>query len=275
MPFGHLILGYSIEHLGVDSNIHLEVHAGILRTRLILLLITGQLSSLVNETIVPYFTKHKTLKTLKEIAETSRPAYALKKWRKNRAPATPEIQTKEIPPLNEKSSQKESLWEIYSENSPKVPLYNTFEDFSEMVAQFGYISLFSIIWPLAPLTALINNFIELKSDLWKLCFHCRRPNPSRTEDIGPWLNFLQLLSWSSTITNMSLVVLFFNWSFIPTPLWVDLIFIIIFEHLYFLVRHTLKATLCAPSEDTTEQIENEEFEYRNDMTKELKLLKTD
>lgn len=59
-----------------------------------------------------------------------------------------------------------------------------------MVTQFGYIAVWSIIWPLAPVFALINDYVELRSDAIKICNHVQRPVGERVESIGPWLNML-------------------------------------------------------------------------------------
>lgn len=59
-----------------------------------------------------------------------------------------------------------------------------------MVTQFGYVTLWSIVWPLAPVFALINNYIELRSDAIKICKHVRRPVGTRVETIGAWLQTL-------------------------------------------------------------------------------------
>ena len=40
-------------------------------------------------------------------------------------------------------------------------------DYAEMVTQFGYVALWSLVWPLAPLFAFVNNYIELRSDAVK------------------------------------------------------------------------------------------------------------
>lgn len=56
-----------------------------------------------------------------------------------------------------------------------------------MVTQFGYVALYSTIWPLAPLMALVNNWLELRSDAFKVTTHTRRPVPVRSDTIGPWL----------------------------------------------------------------------------------------
>lgn len=70
------------------------------------------------------------------------------------------------------------------------PPYDTFADYAEMASQFGYIALWSCIWPLAPLMGFINNFFELRSDALKIAVHERRPIPVRAESIGPWLDVI-------------------------------------------------------------------------------------
>ena len=109
-----------------------------------------------------------------------------------------------------------------------LPQYELFGDYDEMVTQFGYVALWSTIWPLAPgpshspyhlapkfdnpahclVMALLNNIVEFRSDAFKVVTHFRRPLPNRTDTIGPWLNCLSFLSWLSALTNSALVFLF-------------------------------------------------------------------
>ncbi|KAH9072296.1 DUF590-domain-containing protein [Lactarius deliciosus] len=89
-----------------------------------------------------------------------------------------------------------------------LPEYDLFDDYNEMVTQFGYVALWSTIWPLAPVMALLNNVVEFRSDAFKLVTHFRRPLPRRTDTIGPWLDCLSFLSWLSALTNSALVFLF-------------------------------------------------------------------
>ena len=56
--------------------------------------------------------------------------------------------------------------------------------------------------------ALLNNFLELRSDAFKMTVHNRRPIPIRTDTIGPWLEALTFLAWLSALTNSALVYLF-------------------------------------------------------------------
>lgn len=56
--------------------------------------------------------------------------------------------------------------------------------------------------------ALLNNFLELRSDAFKITVHHRRPVPKRTDTIGPWLEALTFLTWLGALTNAALVYLF-------------------------------------------------------------------
>ncbi|KPI88648.1 hypothetical protein ABL78_2252 [Leptomonas seymouri] len=55
--------------------------------------------------------------------------------------------------------------------------YDVYMDFLEMIIQFGYILLFAVAYPLASFIALLSNIIEVRSDLFKLCYVVRRPTP--------------------------------------------------------------------------------------------------
>ena len=108
-----------------------------------------------------------------------------------------------------------------------LPEYDLFGDYSEMVTQFGYVAVWSAIWPLAPgwcfygsiptrieadwylvVMALVNNFFEIRSDAFKMTVHFRRPIPARTDSIGPWLDTLTFLTWLAALINAALVYLF-------------------------------------------------------------------
>lgn len=56
--------------------------------------------------------------------------------------------------------------------------------------------------------SLINNWLEMRSDAFKIAVHGRRPIPSRTDTIGPWLDSLTFITWLSALTNSALVYLF-------------------------------------------------------------------
>ncbi|KAI0741264.1 DUF590-domain-containing protein [Daedaleopsis nitida] len=142
-----------------------------------------------------------------------------------------------------------------------LPQYELFADYSEMVTQFGYVSLWSTIWPLAPVMALVNNWLELRSDAFKMTVHVRRPIPTRTDTIGPWLDTLTFLTWSSALTNSALVYLFRPGNQCKPLLSSALLIALGASHGYILVRmlvrHTLERLLWRGSK---EQLEAERME---------------
>ena len=79
--------------------------------------------------------------------------------------------------------------------------YETFDDYMEMVMQFGYVTLFASAFPLAGFLSLVGNLIEIRSDLFKLAFVARRPIPVRTTNIGPWASVLKCFAYMAVVTN--------------------------------------------------------------------------
>lgn len=113
----------------------------------------------------------------------------------------------------ESGNKDEREFLAVARHEASLPNYELFADYSEMVTQFGYVALWSTIWPLAPgeyyifrhsllriliepitVMALLNNWLELRSDAFKIATHVRRPLPSRTDTIGPWLDNLVRLN---------------------------------------------------------------------------------
>ncbi|WVW81287.1 hypothetical protein I302_103278 [Kwoniella bestiolae CBS 10118] len=109
-------------------------------------------------------------------------------------------------PQNDEEVEKRFLEKV--ERELALPDYSLFTDYAEMVTQFGYVTIWSIVWPLAPVFALVNNYVELRSDALKICKHVRRPVGDRVETIGSWLETLSIISWIGAITNSTLIYLF-------------------------------------------------------------------
>jgi len=87
---------------------------------------------------------------------------------------------------------------------------STFDDFDELAVQYGYVCLFVVAFPLAPLLALISNYIEIRLDATKLAKYSRRPQPMGASDIGTWYDMLQIVSFVSVITNGLICIFFTN-----------------------------------------------------------------
>ena len=54
------------------------------------------------------------------------------------------------------------------------------------VIQYGYLTLFAACLPVAPILALVNNVIEIKTDAIKYVKNMQRPNYRGAQDIGVW-----------------------------------------------------------------------------------------
>ncbi|GBP81844.1 Anoctamin-4 [Eumeta japonica] len=59
-----------------------------------------------------------------------------------------------------------------------------FDEYLEMILQYGFVTLFVAAFPLAPLFALLNNIAEIRLDAYKMVTQARRPLAERVEDIG-------------------------------------------------------------------------------------------
>jgi len=117
----------------------------------------------------------------------------------------------------------------------KVEYDSTFEDFNELVIQFGYISLFVVALPLMPLMALMNCFVESRIDMAKLASLTKRPIPQGSNSIGTWIYILDTMSWICCATNIAIVCFITNDMTLLTGLEGDdetkLLMFVMIEHL--------------------------------------------
>lgn len=92
-------------------------------------------------------------------------------------------------------------------NSKEVDIY---DDYMELVIEFGFLMLFAECFILAPIAILILNKLEKFSDLFKFKYNTRRPEFIRTKDIGVWYNILLAQSVIAIFTNLSLTIMSSN-----------------------------------------------------------------
>uniref|UniRef100_A0ABI7WDK0 Anoctamin n=1 Tax=Felis catus TaxID=9685 RepID=A0ABI7WDK0_FELCA len=81
----------------------------------------------------------------------------------------------------------------------------TFDDYLELFLQFGYVSLFSCVYPLAAAFAVLNNFTEVNSDALKMCRVLKRPFSEPSANIGVWQLAFETMSVISVVTNCALI----------------------------------------------------------------------
>lgn len=87
-----------------------------------------------------------------------------------------------------------------------------FGDYFELVRQFSQITLFAAAFPLGAVLALLNNFIEIYSDTYKMVYMTRRAAPRRALDIGAWIRAFEFISIMSVMTNLGIITVTANYA---------------------------------------------------------------
>ena len=116
--------------------------------------------------------------------------------------------------------------------------------------------------------ALVNNYVELRSDAFKVAKNLRRAIPVRTDSIGPWLECLKNLTWVAALMNPALVYMFNPHYYGETPSsqsileWATLVALLASHEFLFtrwVVRFVVERVFWRGSE---EQRENEAIEQQ-------------
>lgn len=194
IPFGNLLLPYldfwraaaqKIAPGDKFSTQEFVINPARISNQMFYFTVTAQVVNFLTETVLPYV-KRKVLDEAKEVQAKISSSSA--------GPQVPDV-----------PEEADFLARVRSE--VLLPTYNVTDDYREMVIQFGYLSLFSVAWPLTACCFLINNWVELRSDAVKIAISSRRPIPWRADSIGPWLDAIGFLSWLGTLTSAGIVSL--------------------------------------------------------------------
>jgi anoctamin-10 len=212
-----------------------------LRNEVITLTLTGQISGAFEELALPY------IKT-----------QAKEWWRDRQVTKAHSATQYEVMP----DDPSEARFLKRARKQALRPEYNVQEDIAEMVIQFGYLALFSPVWPLVPIGFLINNWIELRSDFLKICVEYQRPAPTRSEGLGPWVASLECLTWLGSLSSAAIVHVFGSQNLLAHRLglgtWTGLpITILVSEHVFMGFRAAVRFAL---SRIGSEQIRKERAE---------------
>ncbi|XP_068595448.1 anoctamin-10 [Brachionichthys hirsutus] len=93
-------------------------------------------------------------------------------------------------------------------NQGSLPVFpGLFAEYIELLVQFGYLSLFSCVYPLTAVLLLINNLTEIRTDAYKICKLFRKPFYPPVANMGVWLIAFEVLSYVSVISNCWLLML--------------------------------------------------------------------
>ncbi|XP_077064055.1 anoctamin-10 [Siphateles boraxobius] len=147
----------------------------LLRQSLATLLITSQILNQVMEAFLPYWLQRRRNKKVH------------KRMRRM-------MGDKELPLLEQ--VQLETEMNTY---------LGTFDDYLEQFLLFGYVSLFSCVYPLAAVLVVLNNITEVYSDAFKMCHVFKRPFSEPAANIGVWQLAFETMSVIAVVTNCALI----------------------------------------------------------------------
>ncbi|KAJ5701141.1 hypothetical protein N7488_008689 [Penicillium malachiteum] len=197
VPFGkfiipHLNLLRTYDHnTEIASHQAIEVDPSRFQQEIIYLTVTGQVLGFAEEIVLPY---------VKNVL--------WQKWRNYRDRQVGLARQRSFSTttdllLIDRSDEAKFLKRVRSEADADE--YKVEDDILEMCVQFGYLALFGVAWPLVPLGFLLNNWLELRGDFFKLTLECQRPPPIRADSIGPCLLGLDFLAWLGTLSTAAIV----------------------------------------------------------------------
>ena len=90
------------------------------------------------------------------------------------------------------------------------PEFDTMLDLARLSLEFGYVLMFTVVWPLAPLAALLISALEQRASCVRLTVASRRPAGPRCSGLGTgdaWFDILSFLAGVSTVVNCGMIAL--------------------------------------------------------------------
>ena len=141
-----------------------------------------------------------------------------------------------------KASNTAEIPQLYVDMSlTSVDIWKTHLDgYDSATVQMGFIMLFSLAFPLAPILAAIHNIIQWRIDAHNLLYRYKRPFALQAANIGVWEYWIVIIAYLGVVMNA--LILSFTSQYIfdrikdfsertQNEQWqVRLLFIIIFEH---------------------------------------------
>ncbi|KAK9242051.1 calcium-activated chloride channel-domain-containing protein [Lipomyces tetrasporus] len=251
VPFGHAIVPHLdiLRRAGINTASHkdFEVDTSRFQAEIIYLSMTAQVFSFAEEIVLPYV-KH----------------VLWQKWRNYRdrkAGLTRQRSFSKATDLLLIDAPEESSFLRRVRAEADADEYKVEEDILEMCVQFGYLALFGVAWPLVPLGFLLNNWLEVRGDFFKLTLECQRPPPIRADSIGPCLLGLDFLAWMGTLSTAAIVYLY-RGPMSEVRLASLLLTVFIAEQVYLGIRFTASTALQKIFSDTLRREEASRYAVR-------------
>lgn len=130
----------------------------------------------------------------------------------------------------------------------------TLNDYSAVLIEYGYTSMFISAFPLSPAISLLSTNMRMLIDGWKLCQVFRRPQPKTAEDIGVWQDAMDILSVISVVYTFALI--FFTSHYLIDTTWnFRWIYYILTEHFVVGIKYYVGLHISDVPEEVEMQLE--------------------
>lgn len=88
------------------------------------------------------------------------------------------------------------------------PNGNMVRFYTELAIQYGFVTMFTAIFPLAPVVAMFNNTTQIRYQVMKCYSVWRRPEPQGCNGIGHgWIYIYEIMAFSAVIANVGILFL--------------------------------------------------------------------
>jgi len=155
------------------------------------------------------------------------------------------------PFVNKLRLSKDTPLQSLLQRETKLRAHDIDDEFLELLLQFGFVSMFSVVFPLAAILAYTNNLLEGSIDLAKLMNSRRYALQLKRCRIGAWQLCFEVISFASVFTNLFFLCICSKHLNQITPKFLDkladesiefkLVLMFVLEHLILLLRYLLQA----------------------------------
>ncbi|UJR31643.1 hypothetical protein I4U23_019124 [Adineta vaga] len=137
-----------------------------------------------------------------------------------------------------------------------------YDDYLEIVVQFGYIIFLSTLFPLAAFFSLLNNILEIRTDAFKLCMIYQRPFSQRVKDIGHWQKIMEYMIMAAIIINCIFCSIrgVFRRLMPDLPFAAEIFILVCIEHLLILLCQIIRSSV--ESVPYWVRVQKSKMEYR-------------
>lgn len=240
LPFGGTFLRY-VRRIGLGALAPYQWDAGLLTldTMFVTPLVVTQFLNMVLETLLPYVMRK--LRGRPVVCRRASPFTACFSTIRRCFKSTKKVTTKdnEVPndskpltaqilaglvkqrthfkvqvlPVSDDCNQY-SAYEVIAES--KLTVFDPMLDYLDACIQFSYVVMFTVVWPLLPLPAFINNILEVRGDAFRLLYGHRRPMPRRDTSIGEWATVLSYANIIGVTVVMGFLVVYHGGYFVTS-----------------------------------------------------------